>query len=97
MSNLEKAINQALEDWYESIDEGYNELKVLRERSGMSQSQFAKYFNIPKATIQNWEQGRRACPEYLIDLIEYKLLNEHLIKGFDDFMQQLNNKNNGSG
>lgn len=97
MTKLEKAINQALEDWYESIDEGYNELKVLRERSGMSQSQFAEYLNIPKATIQNWEQGRRKCPQYLIDLIEYKLLNEHLIKGFDDFMQQLNNKNNGSG
>jgi DNA-binding transcriptional regulator YiaG len=42
----------------------------------MSQSQFADYFHIPKATLQNWEQGRRECPEYVLKLIEYKLKKE---------------------
>jgi DNA-binding transcriptional regulator YiaG len=97
MSKFAKAVKMSLDEWSASIDEDFNQLKTLRERSGMSQSQFAKYFNIPTDSIQNWEQGRRKCPQYLIDLIEYKLVNEHLIKGFDDFMQQLNNKNNGSG
>jgi DNA-binding transcriptional regulator YiaG len=51
-------------------------IKELRTRTGMSQSQFADFFHIPKQTLQNWEQGRRECPEYLLKLIEYKLKKE---------------------
>ena len=54
-------------------------IKDLRIQSGMSQSQFAEYFGIPLDTLQNWEQGRRKCPDYLLDLIEYKLKNENII------------------
>lgn len=92
MSKFAKAVKMSFDEWSASIDEGFNQLKVLRERSGMSQSQFAKYFHIPKKTIQNWEQGRRACPEYLLDLIEYKLLNEHLIKGYEDFKKEIGDR-----
>lgn len=60
--------------------------KELRERSGMSRGQFAEYFDIPYRTVQNWElsgqnnpQGRK-CPEYLLKLMEYKLVNEGKIK-----------------
>lgn len=90
-SKLAKAAKMSLEEWSASIDEGLKKdrLKMLRERSGMSQSQFAKYFSIPKDTIQNWEQGRRKCPEYLLDLIEYKLTKEKLIKGYDDFKKRI--------
>lgn len=55
-------------------------IKDLRTRTGMSQNQFADYFHIPKPTLQNWEQDRRECPGYLLELIEYKLKNENLIK-----------------
>ena len=41
---------------------------------------FAKYFNIPYRTIQNWEAGTRQCPEYVVELIKYKLEKE-LIEG----------------
>lgn len=47
--------------------------KELREASGMRQSDFARYFNIPLRTIQHWEAGTRKCPEYLLELMEYKL------------------------
>lgn len=47
--------------------------KELREASGMRQSDFARYFNIPLRTIQHWEAGTRKCPEYLLDLMKYKL------------------------
>lgn len=53
--------------------------KELRERSKMSRSQFAEYFEIPYRTIQNWEIGERKCPEYLLKLMEYKLKNEKMI------------------
>ena len=54
-------------------------IKDLRTASGMSQSKFAEYFGIPLDTLQNWEQGRRQCPEYLLKLIEYKLKKECII------------------
>lgn len=53
-----------------------NAFKNLREASGMSMTEFAKYFNIPYRTIQNWEYGVRKCPEYVVELMEYKLNNE---------------------
>ena len=44
--------------------------------SGMTQQEFANYFEIPKRTIENWEGGQRKCPEYLKKLIKYKLIKE---------------------
>lgn len=54
-------------------------IKELRKASGMTQKAFADYFNIPKRTIENWEQGINDAPQYLVELIEYKLLKEQLI------------------
>lgn len=56
-------------------------IKTLRAATGMSQKAFGEYFGIPHRTIQNWEGGQRECPHYLLDLIEYKLKNEKMIKG----------------
>lgn len=53
--------------------------KELREASGMNLKQFSDYFNIPYRTIQNWEGERRNCPEYLLDLMKYKLEKESKI------------------
>ena len=54
--------------------------KELRERSGMNKTEFSKFFNIPYRTIQGWEYGQRECPEYVIELIEYKLKKEGIPK-----------------
>lgn len=54
-------------------------IKSLRAATGMSQRAFAEYLDIPRRSIENWESGSRACPQYLIDLIEYKLIHENLI------------------
>ena len=51
-------------------------IKDLRTMSGMTQQEFANYFEIPKRTIENWEGGQRKCPEYLKKLIKYKLIKE---------------------
>lgn len=50
--------------------------KELREKSGMNLTEFSKYFNIPYRTVQNWELGTRKCPDYLLDLMAYKLEKE---------------------
>ena len=35
------------------------EVKEIRKKLNMSQSQFAKFFHIPISTIHKWEQGIR--------------------------------------
>lgn len=51
--------------------------KELRQLSGMSRSRFAKFFGIPYRTVQNWELGLRECPDYLLNLMQYKLEKEN--------------------
>ena len=57
------------------------EFRELRKLSGMTQKAFAEYFEIPKRTIESWDMGVRQCPEYLLKLMEYKLIKEGKIKG----------------
>ena len=55
-------------------------IKELRQLSGMTQKAFGEYFDIPHRTIQNWEGGQSDCAKYLLDLMEYKLRTENIIK-----------------
>lgn len=56
-----------------------NAIKALRLATGMSQGKFCEYIKIPKKTFASWEQGIRVPPDYIIELIEYKLRGEGLI------------------
>lgn len=51
-------------------------IKELRALTGLSQQKFGDYLNIPKRTIENWEMGKRLPPPYVIELIEYKIMNK---------------------
>lgn len=51
----------------------------LRNGSGMSRKEFCEYFQIPYRTVQDWELGQRKMPDYLLQLIAYKLEIEGLI------------------
>lgn len=59
-------------------------IKELREQTGMNKVQFATYFNIPYRTLQGWESGTetssRSCPDYLLELMQYKLEKENKLK-----------------
>ena len=55
-------------------------IRDLRTLSGMTQQAFADYFGISKRAVESWEGGQRKCPEYLLQLMEYKLRNEKIIK-----------------
>ena len=52
--------------------------KELRVASGMNMTEFSKQFNIPYRTIQNWENEVRKCPEYVLELMQYKLEKERI-------------------
>ena len=55
-------------------------LKELRKETGMNRVDFARYFDIPYRTVQDWELGNRKIPEYLLRLMEYKIRMEKMIK-----------------
>ena len=48
-------------------------IKEIRQLTGWTQSEFGKFLGIPMRTIQNWETGQRKCPDYVVDLIEFKI------------------------
>lgn len=55
-----------------------NEINIreLRNRLGDTQSEFAKRYNIPFRTIQNWESGVRKPPEYILELLKYRIKDD---------------------
>ena len=69
-----------LELWRaEAIKDGIETVKELRSLTGMTRQSFADFFKIPYRTVENWERGDRECPEYLFELMIYKLKNENMI------------------
>lgn len=55
-------------------------IKDLRTNAGMTQKAFAEYFGISKRAIESWEGNQRKCPDYLLELMKYKLEHEGLLK-----------------
>ena len=51
-------------------------IKYLRLLTGMKREDFANYLHIPLGTVRDWEQGKRKMPEYVYELIEYKVTRE---------------------
>ena len=58
--------------------EAREELKKLRESTGMNRKEFCEYFEIPYMTETDWELGNRRVPEYLLRLMAYKIEIEKL-------------------
>lgn len=54
-------------------------INELLQATGWKMSVMAKYFDIPYRTLQNWALGSREAPQYILDLMEYKLRNEKII------------------
>lgn len=53
---------------------------TLRRLSGMTQQQFADYFGIKKRTIECWDEGIHRCPDYLLELLRFKLWKDGILK-----------------
>ena len=55
-------------------------VKEMRKSAGMTQQQFSELLHIPKRTVQDWEGEKSTPPVYIVELIEYYLRNEKIIK-----------------
>ena len=59
--------------------EAKDELRKLRESTGMNRKEFCEYFEIPYMTETDWELGNRRVPQYLLRLMAYKIEMEKLV------------------
>lgn len=48
---------------------------TVRSLTGLSQAAFAREYNIPRRTIENWDSGTNAAPGYVSDLLAFAALN----------------------
>ena len=60
-----------------------NEIKKLRESTGMNRKEFCEYFEIPYRTVTEWERGTRKMPDYVLPLLAYKIKMENLTEKED--------------
>lgn len=51
-------------------------VKEIRKLTNLSQERFSKKYNIPIGTIRDWEQERYKCPNYVIELLEFKVMHD---------------------
>lgn len=51
-------------------------IRELRLELGMTQQDFADYFDIPLKTLQRWEYGKTKVPKHTMKMIEKILVLE---------------------
>lgn len=57
----------------------FDSVSELFDASGMTMSSFSSYFEVPPRTMQDWIYGASPCPQYVINLMAYKLEHENKI------------------
>lgn len=55
-------------------------IRKLRRTTGLSQRKFAKKYNIPCRTIENWEEGKNEPPDYVLELLTKVVLADYMVK-----------------
>lgn len=67
------------------------DIKEMRTRLGDTQSEFAKRYEIPFRTIQNWETGLRKPPKYMENLLTCRV-QEDLVNRKTFFLPKYDSK-----
>lgn len=65
-----KRAEEPEDEWELMTDSEETSITELRANTLLSQKEFAEHFKIPVRTLQEWEQGRRKPPIYVIDMIK---------------------------
>lgn len=45
-------------------------IREMRDYLGLSRAAFSRIYKIPIRTLENWEAGKRKCPDYVLYLLE---------------------------
>ncbi len=52
----------------------------LRKLTGLNRKEFAKFYEIPLRTVEDWELGKSNCPPYVEKFLE-RIVNEDVAAG----------------
>lgn len=63
-------------------------IKEMRISTGLSQSKFADMFDVPVATLKDWEIGRRTPPSYVVNMIQTILQYNGLLTSSSDAKEE---------
>lgn len=55
-------------------------IKEIRALTGLSQVKFCEKYHIPLNTFARWEQGKREPPDYLVELLEFKVREDYKVE-----------------
>lgn len=55
-----------------------DQVRTLRESTGMNRKEFCAYFGIPYRTMTEWELGHRKLPDYVLRMMTYQVKMEGL-------------------
>ena len=53
------------------LEQQAEELKRIREVTGMNRRAFSEHIGIPLRNLEEWEAARRKMPDYLLRMIKY--------------------------
>lgn len=59
----------------------FNPIRSIRNKTGLSQENFSARYNIPRQTIADWERGAHRPPDYLADLLLFRVEHDDLSNG----------------
>lgn len=59
-------------------------IKEARKSAGLTQQAITDKIGIPRRTLQDWEAGRRSCPEWCERLIVEKILQLKKVQEVSD-------------
>lgn len=51
-----------------------NNIQIVRENLGLTQTELSNILNIPVKSIRNWEQNLRVPSDYMVELIVDRVL-----------------------
>lgn len=57
-----------------------DQVRKLRESTGMNRKEFCEYFGIPYRTMSDWELGNRKLPDYVLRMMAFQVKMEKLDK-----------------
>lgn len=57
-----------------------NPIRTIRAETGMSQVAFGAALHIPRRTIEEWEARNRKCPQYVVELIAFRVQHDDSLR-----------------
>ena len=56
-----------------NLSKSCEKAKELRSKTNLSLVKFEKKYHIPASTYVKWEHGERQYPDYLLELLEFRI------------------------